>query len=348
MDNFASAFADAEAHWDAIAAKDPSVEKKVSHGGVADAFAEMFGNGPAAKTPLIKDFVEKGQTSLRELLGASYGDDESIIKGFHPSFISGSACPVAYYFNATTDRPPLHAPPRVYRIFDNGSDVHSRIQRYLSPWLRGTWRCRKCQATHNQNTEYVRYLENALKTEHNRGYQDELKEIVSHSEFPTAAPKECLGCKRKQSEEYNPLFVYKEWRIFSRRYGIVGKTDGLFDWKNKLLPIEIKSANTRTCKALPRVKPSPKYVKQFNFYMGALKEVFGDLIADVGLFIYEDKDNQDLYEFEHWYSPEITAKEYELCEQVMPVRDIKELTPARGDECTQCPYFGPCHKTFGG
>jgi hypothetical protein len=323
-------FTDADAKWSASSS--PTFDKKVG-ATVADAALDAL-LGPTTKTPHVVALVEAGQTELAKFRADKYGDDESIMAGFHPSFISGSTCQAAYYYNKTSKRT-NDVPPKLQRIFDAGTDAHTRVQQYLTKYLVGTWQCRKCRAVHNQHAGYYHHLQGASAL--NDSYKDELLDIVSHSDTPIPVPAECSRCHRRHDEEYNGLFVYKEWRILDTEYGIVGKTDGLLLWKGSYVPIEIKSANSATCRTLAKKGVSPKYADQFKLYMFCLARQLNVEIP-VGVFIYWNKDTQDLYEIECWIDKTEIQPILSRCLLAKESRGDAILT----DECRDCPYTSVC------
>lgn len=336
MSEFAAMFDDAQSKWDAD--KSAVFEKKAPTTLSGNAFDALIGK-PKANLPHLVPIIETEQVAIQRRSEGFYGDAESIMDGFHPSFISGTTCQAAYHYNRSIENK-FHVDAKLQRIFDNGSDVHTRIQRYLSARLVGTWRCRKCQATHGQQPAYMAFLEKTAAT--NPGYADELAHTATVSASPIAAPAQCARCERKAADEFNPLFVYKEWRIIDPETGIVGKTDGILAFDGKYVPIEIKSANNRTCLTLAKTGPSLKYKKQFNLYIDRLKAQHPDLpFTDGGIFVYENKDTQQLIEIECWRDDAIISPILERCR--------KALTEGRGeailnDDCLNCGYAQQCVK----
>ena len=337
QDGLAEMFADAGARWEAD--KAPAFAKKAGEDALAaPAFDALFGR-PASQLPHVVAVIETEQKARQQREKGFYGDGESIMPGFHPSFISGTDCQAAYFYSIT-DLSKFTPEPKLQRIFDNGSDVHSRIQAYLAPRLVGTWRCRKCQATHGQQPAYMAFLrENAAK---NPSYADEIAHTASEATDPIPMPEVCLSCGRKAAEEFNPLFVYKEWRIIDSDTGIVGKTDGILVHNSKYILIEIKSANNRTCAGLGRTGASDKYKRQFQLYIDRLIAQHPDLpFSKGGVFIYENKDNQQLIEMECWLDPNVVGPILDRCRAaVLEGRGRAVLN----DSCRDCPYAERCVK----
>lgn len=337
MTDFAEAFAEAESRWDVT--KSPAMQKRAGEDApAAAAFDEMFGK-PATKLPHVVAIIEVEQRLRQQRQKGFYGDAESIMPGFHPSFISGTDCQAAYWYSlGDHDRDDVE--PKLQRIFDNGSDVHSRIQAYLAPRLVGTWRCRKCQATHGQQPAYMKFLRE--HAHNNPGYADEIAHTATESADPIPMPEQCVTCGRKTADEFNPLFVYKEWRIIDPETGIVGKTDGILVYEGKYIPIEIKSANNRVCTGLPRYNATIKYRKQFQLYIDRLLAQHPQLpFTKGGVFIYENKDNQQLIELECWLDENVVGPIKQRCQKV--------LSEGRGravlnDDCRECPYAQQCVK----
>lgn len=337
MSGFAAMFEDAQSKWDAE--KSPVFEKKAPTTLSGNAFDSLLGKSKPS-LPHVVAIVELEQVNIQRREKDFYGDGESIMPGFHPSFISGTTCQAAYFYSLTEDTS-FHIDPKLQRIFDNGSDFHSRIQRYLTPLLLGTWRCRKCQTTIGQQRAYAHFLRENLD---NPAYRDEIEhtDAMSITDVPTPVPVICPGCDRKQAGEFNNLFVYKEWRIIDPETGIVGKTDGIILYDGKYIPLEFKSANNRTCLGLAKTGPSLKYKKQFMLYIDRLKAQHPDLpFSDGGVFIYENKDTQQLIEIECWRDEAVLGPILARC--------LAARTEGRGravlnDECPDCKFSAQCVK----
>jgi hypothetical protein len=337
QDGLAQMFEDAAVKWDAD--KSPMLQKKTTDSHAGSAFDALLGKAEP-KLPHLVALIETEQVAIQKREKDFYGDGESIMPGFHPSFISGTTCRTAYWYSLQ-EANFFHIDPKLQRIFDNGSDVHSRIQRYLASRLLGTWRCRKCQTTIGQQRAYAHFLRENLS---NPAYRDEIEhtDAMSITDKPIPMPTVCPGCDRKQEDEFNNLFVYKEWRIIDPVSGIVGKTDGIILHNNKHVPIEIKSANNRNCLNLLKSGPSLKYRKQFMLYVDRLAAQHPDLEwAGGGIFVYENKDTQQLIEIECWPDTKILEEIYARC--------TLARTEGRGeailnDDCAQCNFAQQCVK----
>jgi len=92
-----------------------------------------------------------------------------------------------------------------------------------------------------------------------------------------------LHCPKCDSKNYN----YFEYSIFNEEAKIVGNPDGLLIYKNKLLPLEIKSMNSKDFDKLEA--PVPKHIQQVLFYRLLLLKN-GMPAADQVRLIYCTKD----------------------------------------------------------
>lgn len=252
--------------------------------------------------PDIDELIESGIKETN-----SHEDSDVRIPGYHPSQISSRTC-VRFYvlhslpefhldskFNATT-----------LEIFDVGNDTHKRIQRYLSPYLLGTWKCRNCGEMYNKNYDS--------------------KHLPLRDVEPHPMPHSCTSCGYR-------YFKYMEWKIMSPN-GIRGSIDGIINHNNQIGGIEIKSTKSFIWNKLSLdMDMVKKYVKQFAIY---LKE----LNLDWGKFIFENKDshqkkyltirNGEIDLSDIYYSIDL-ANEY---------KSRKKLPKARlCDDCKECPYY---------
>ena len=279
-------------------------------------FNEMNKIFEDVEIPTSFNELNKSDSSLPDLdaiieegIKATNSDEDSDIRipGYHPSQISSKTC-VRFYvlhslpefhldskFNATT-----------LEIFDVGNDTHKRIQRYLSPYLKGTWVCRRCGTFHNKN------------------YDTDLQPIKDVS--PKHKPDNCDNCGYK-------YFKYMEWKIMSQN-GIRGSIDGIIEYDNQVGGIEIKSTKSFIWNKLSvDMDMVKKYAKQFAIY---LKE----LNLDWGKFIFENKDSHQK-KYLTIRNGEIDLSDiYYTIDLANEYKSRKKLPKARlCDDCKECPYY---------
>lgn len=281
--------------------------------------------------PDIPSLVKLASTHLMELAkDREQGYGGAIVPGFHPSFLAGRRCPIAYYYSTgVVERKEDEFDPRTLRIFGNGNKVHSRIQAYLAPYLYGTWKCRTCHKFVNEHSDYVRWLQKAnRRTDH----------ISSHSHSPVGMPEECPYCGASNGEY---TFKYAEWRVMTPT--ITGKIDGLvMNAKGNFVGIEIKSANDRMFGILRsnRGESLWKYKEQFGLYLKSLGLRFG-------MILVENKNDQELMEFPvDMQFPEISARIKEIessIETALQYTNNNVPVPTKIAECNTCPFYkSPC------
>ena len=252
--------------------------------------------------PDLDTLIEEGISSTN-----NQEDSDIRIPGYHPSQISSKTCVRFYVLHSL---PEFHLDSKfnstTLEIFDVGNDTHKRIQRYLSPYLLGTWKCRKCGEMYNVN-------------------YDKNHNIIKHI-TPKSMPEKCVKCG-------NEHFKYMEWKVISKN-GIRGSIDGIINYNNDIGGIEIKTTKSHIWMKLSMdMDMVKKYVKQFAIY---LKE----LNLDWGKFIFENKDshqkkyltikNGEIDLSDIYYSIEL-ANEY---------KSRKKLPKARlCDDCKDCQYY---------
>jgi hypothetical protein len=285
------------------------VKKESSFGEMNSLFGDVemptsfneLNRGSDRSLPDLDALIEEGIIETN-----SHEDSDIRMPGYHPSQISSRTCVRFYVLHSL---PEFHVEQKfnatTHEIFDVGNDIHKRIQRYLSPHLLGTWKCRQCGYMYNAN-----YDEN---------YNPIDKE-------PDYMPTSCKKCGYKH-------FKYMEWKIISPN-GIRGSIDGIISYNGEIGGIEIKSTKSMIWSKLSvDMDMVKKYIKQFAIY---LKE----LDLGWGKFIFDNKDthqkkyltikNGEVDLSDIYYSIEL-ANEY---------KKNKKLPKARiCDDCEQCPYY---------
>lgn len=118
-----------------------------------------------------------------------------------------------------------------------------------------------------------------------------------------------------------------------------GRCDGIVVINNEPYVLELKSINSYGFKKLEA--PKPEHIKQLMLYLHYFK-------IKNGIFIYENKDNQDLKEFHITYDKEMAQKLVEnfVILRHMVQENILPPVPQNIDEweCRFCDYFDECAK----
>lgn len=157
----------------------------------------------------------------------------------------------------------------------------------------------------------------------------------------------------------NALFGIPEIRIIASEVDIPpkelfrGHTDAIISIDNKLYVVEIKSSSEYKFKKLN--EPEETHLKQLQLYMHYFK-------IPQGVLIYENKNTQELKEFEVKYSPELckkilsefrTLKEQYMDQDIIPPIPLefkKKRETAGGNEenfpweCRYCDFEEECDK----
>lgn len=224
-------------------------------------------------TAVVEEGIEELLWSLNEnkhYEAESYGG--VIEKGFHPSGVCRADCVrklVYGYLDVEGEAEENYIDPGLRRIFDNGSDMHDRWQRYMTMLslsnkkitLLGDWKCKGCG-----------------------------EPISPGKEIPPPNPKK-WKCKKCKATRYK----YNEFRLRHKRYRITGKRDGKLLINGEKFMVELKSMNSFQFSNL--TKPVAGHIKQFSLYMFCDKEK-----TRKGLFIYESKNDQKIKVFLHKYN----------------------------------------------
>ena len=122
----------------------------------ANVFSKPVDSAPK-KAESLSDIIEDYMYDIynrREVNEKLYGD--KFEPAFHPSQLVKAKCArkmVLEFFGAEFDKDIKYFSAQLHRIFQNGHDVHDRLQRYLADldgWtngkvvLVGRWFCKKC------------------------------------------------------------------------------------------------------------------------------------------------------------------------------------------------------------
>lgn len=118
-----------------------------------------------------------------------------------------------------------------------------------------------------------------------------------------------------------------------------GRCDGIVVINNEPYVLELKSINSYGFKKLEA--PKPEHIKQLMLYLHFFK-------IQKGIFIYENKDNQDLKEFHISYDKEMAEKLIENFRITKHLIDENILPPVPANidewECRFCDFFDECVK----
>jgi len=120
---------------------------------------------------------------------------------------------------------------------------------------------------------------------------------------------------------------------------IKGRCDGVIVINNEPYVLEIKSINSFAFKKLE--SPKAEHLKQLMLYLHYFK-------INKGIFLYENKDSQELKEFVVNYNPDIAEsviKEFRILKHMIE-NDILPPIPLRIEEweCRFCDYREECFK----
>lgn len=240
-------------------------------------------------------------------------DIDGIEHGFHPSALAGSFCArrLQYEFIKVPqeERMKREINPKLRRVFDNGSYVHKRWQRYFMDMsqaglgidLVGSWRCGSCHYLHSPDVEVT---------------------------MPIG-----LSCPKCGHDNWK----YGEFRLRNKSMRVVGKRDGKLIINGEPYLLEIKSITTFKFK--PLVRPEKDHIKQFSFYMfldGTKK----------GIILYEDKNDQNYKTFFHKYNSDNIMGELNVLTETNKGIDDETLCDRvddyPSDRCKLCPYYKTC------
>lgn len=247
-----------------------------------------------------------------------YGGE--IEQGFHPSSLPERVeCvrELMYNYLGVPQDEVDKIEPKLRRIFDNGSDLHDRWQRYFTIAsqkydnieLIGSWKCKGCGYLHSPDKEVSFPYKNKTGLE----------------------PMPCPSCGSTR-------WKYGEFRLRHKDLRLTGKRDLKLVVDGRPLLGEIKSINTFQFGKLYDALPQHK--RQFCLYMlmDGTKE---------GFFLYEDKNTQDYKIFYFEYDGDIISGVIDALKEVNYWIDKKELYKRRDDfpsskKCKLCYYKKLC------
>ena len=242
--------------------------------------------------------------------------------GWHPSQLDkDSKCKrkLAYqYTNTHFDWTQGAFSAQTLRIFDNGHSVHARLQdtiAHMGDWskgqisLVGKW---KCGCGHKVGGD-------------------------SKSQWKPK-PDKCPSCGRVGKWEY------REVGLSDQEHSIVGRTDGVINWRGEEWLLEIKSMSPFQ---FPKMTEPPQaYLVQANLYM------FMSKIKKM-LFIVECKGTQKLKEYHIKYDPTIVKPILRILKSVQQAIQNKKWPmrlkqpEAIKQHCRTCEYSKPCKLNLG-
>lgn len=312
---------------------------------------------------VIVPYIDEALLSLNE--DEAYRDVQygaKYIPGIHASQVAGERCVRRLYWVATRRYMEIEnweeyvkisnfIGAQLRRIFENGSDVHTRIQRYLTisgKHLLGTYR-HYCKGFFDKATPYGLLkipFKNVMKGDVSLDFgmtADQFLSKAIEDEFT------CVKCG-EQLQKKTALY-YEETSFLIPELHLSGKVDGVLQLEDgsKAL-LEIKSINRDNFQSL--LTPLPKHIEQTHIYMLALG-------LDKVVFLYECKDNQVLKEYVIPRNEEI-IKEYKSVFSLVADAISTNTLPAKIDagkefeennrktypsECTDCEYRVLCWGT---
>lgn len=228
---------------------------------------------------------------------------------FYPSTVAGKTCKHLYYHHYTTGRREQFG-NQLRIIMDNGTDCHTRWQRYLAKHLLGTWKCTSCGSVLNENEKYHKIKPN--------------DKVVYTSMTPQPMPEKCPSCGGHH-------FQYEEWRVVSDKYGYRGKIDGIINYRNEWVGLEIKSASPVS---FDKFKGDywlmDIYKKQFALYMD-------DLAIEKGVFLIENKGTQSTLTVPMLLSEVDLSEMKKTMLEVLAAKSVDDLgQPLLNKDCEKC------------
>lgn len=262
------------------------------------------------------------------------GNDESsfhrkqangqVHRAFHPSKIAKAVCArklVFEYCDAECIEGSKSFDAQLLRNFDNGHDVHFRLQKYLGNLhaftngkvsLVGRWLCKKCGKGY--------------------GYYPMDTSPKEMRKYWVPKPTKC-SCGETEH------FKYMEVAFSIPELKVSGKADGVILWAGKEYLLEIKSINPFGFSKLQG--PPDYYLPQANLYMKglALKEC---------LWWFEDKGDQAIKEIITQYTPAILEKSIKLLQVAVRAINANKLPPVLSApeevkaHCKRCEWSRIC------
>lgn len=262
----------------------------------------------------IDDEVKKFLWSLNS--NAQYEEDQyGGVKeqGFHPSGIAADKClrmGVYEYLGVAPDEDFLGIDPKTRLIFDNGHDVHDRWQTYFTLM--------------SERPDSPIKLIGSWKCKGCGHVYSPDKEVPK----PPKGTK-CPTCGSTRIK-------YNEFRIRDKKFRITGKFDGKLIIFGKPYLLEIKSINTFSLGKL--VGPMEKHKKQVSIYQHC------DGTEGV-LFLYEDKNMQDVKWFLHHFDKKALKGEFAWLAEANSYIDKETMPMAiKCGQCMKCAFRSRCKK----
>jgi CRISPR/Cas system-associated exonuclease Cas4 (RecB family) len=243
----------------------------------------------------------------------TYGDE--YVQSFHPSKLIDEKClrrMALDFFGAPQMDGEYEIGPKLRRVFDNGHKVHSRLQRYFQLYSRTP-----------------KAIFKLLGRWECRGCSKIIEDKTIIDE-----PEKCPHCGYKE-------FKYKEWKISIPELRTAGKVDGILRFEQggihqiPDLLLEIKSASTFVYQKLR--EPKPEHIIQFNMYLKTLK-------LKEGVFIYEDKNNQNWKAFYLQYNAgriKKVLKDLGIVNSLLNDRKLPPITKEK-ELCKKCTFRKSC------
>lgn len=275
---------------------------------------------------LLNEYLYTAFNTDKEKKEAAYGESLNE-RYFHPSQMAKAKCArqlVYQYLGAEGDMEVKYHSAQTHRIFHNGHDVHSRIQRYLTDLgkftegkcvLIGRWKCKAC------GTGF--------------GYPPEEADPKDFKNYWVPVPEKC-NCAGGSASPNS--FRYMECGIEDRDLRIKGKMDGVIKWKEESWCVEIKSVNPFEFPKLSA--PHENYLVQSNIYQrssGIPRMVW----------LYEDKGSQGLKDFITFYDESVLIPVFMVLGNANVCIGAKtypdRLTGSATSFCKLCEYRQICN-----
>lgn len=269
-----------------------------------------------------KELIAAEAVTLEKALDSKPG-------GISPSFLVHTSCVHAIWLYAryAEGRRVEVIQPTLQRIFDNGSDVHSRLQRYLSNHLYGTWGCKKCDAVIHENDAYRQWVDL-----YGVPHTESLAKIVSYSKTWMPRPTVCPRCGGES-------FVYREWRLFDLKRRIKGKTDGILRAPSsskapRYLGLEIKSANSMSIASI-KANPASDTLRSWKEQEAVYLRLAG---LEEGVILVENKNTQT-FDFEIPIKAQAHKKTVDaMLTRVDRALKLKDSKPVYSPACKKCDF----------
>lgn len=273
----------------------------------------------------MKHSIAKGILSKNPIIAKLEGfltqeankESEREIEVFHPSELSDDTCfrRIQYsWMKAPSEREIIK--PQTQRIFDNGSYMHKRYQKYFQKMgiLWGDWYCKGCD------------------------------QVVYEDCFFDPAMN-CHLCNAQANS-----LKYSEPLMRNKKYNIKGHCDGILVLENKPTLLELKSKNSYQCKQMH--VPDENHVIQATGYMYCFnhskkyRKRFPEGMSSA-LILYEDKDTQQIKYFNIPYDESLLKGVFKNIDKFNDCQKKKKLLPrvcafeANGEK-RRCPYVKIC------